>query len=65
MEATSRLAGIMNQTDRMRLLEDARFFVGVARNERIDGFRAQAAECLRIAGNLRRYAVTGILKDVS
>ena len=55
----------MNQTERMRLLEDARFFVGVARNERIDGFRAQAAECLRIAGNLRRYAVTGILKDVS
>jgi hypothetical protein len=53
----------MNQTEREQLLDDARFFVGIARKERIEGFRAQAAECLRIAGNLRRYAVTGILTN--
>jgi hypothetical protein len=53
----------MNQTEREQLLDDARFFVSIARKERIEGFRAQAAECLRIAGNLRRYAVTGILTN--
>jgi hypothetical protein len=53
----------MTQTEREQLLEEAHFFLNVARNERIEGFRVQAAECLRIAGNLRRYAVTGILTN--
>lgn len=47
----------MNQNERLAMLDDARFFVTVARAERRDGFRDRAAEALNVAGRLRRIVV--------
>lgn len=49
----------MNRTE---ILDDARYMVGAARRERLDGFRDRAAECLRVAGRLRQIAQNGEAK---
>jgi hypothetical protein len=40
-----------------RMLDDAAFFLGVARNLRIEGFQQEARETRRIVANLRRSAI--------
>lgn len=39
-----------------QMLADARWLIQVAKRERQEGFRDRAAECLRVAGQIRREA---------